>query len=211
MKNNYIGKTTYGELVFQTIKEGTIASFQTFSVMELVDGQLVLSESSHCHSVTLDSGIELKSGESPALIIEMDTDHADLYTCDTVSCEVCYAVHDSDDCSGYSSNPTWTIVNECEVVCLGCRSVEQALTLVSSPADLFKAKNLEGIDLNGFEEVDTLFCDASGMGSESERALTKSQARVRTAELIEEHGEIYAGITGIGQFQVYVSIYKKSA
>lgn len=55
----------------------------------------------------------------------------------------------------------------------------------------------------GWEKVDELFCDSSGMGAENEMALTYNQ-------LIEklEAGKGYA-ITQAGQFQVYVGVFEK--
>ena len=208
---NYIGMSQ-GEMYFQELDEnGLIRGFNGFYPTELVDDTMVLSESTWAHSVTLDSGIVLESGQSPALVIEMPAEYADCYTCSTVSCEVCSAQHDSDDCTGHSSNPTWTIINECEAVCMGCRTAEDALILLSDAKDVFKSKNLDGIDLDAFEEIECLFCDSSGFGSVGEHALTKTQCENAVSELLEKHGELYSGITGVGQFQVYISLYVRKA
>ena len=212
MTKNYIGKSTCGELVFQEIKDGVIRGFTTAYPVELVDGETVLSMSSWCHSVELESGLIVKSGFGAVPTLSLPEEYDGCYTCDTVSCEVCSSAHDSDNCIGYSSDPTWTIVNECEAICLGCRTAEQVMVPLTNASDLFKAKNLEGVSLDDFEEIDTLFCDSSGFGSDGERALTKSQA-IKEAESIisDSNSPLYVGLTGIGQYQVYVTIFKKSA
>lgn len=55
----------------------------------------------------------------------------------------------------------------------------------------------------GWELVDTLFCDASGFGSEGEPALTVEQLRDRL-----QIGYGYALIE-VGQFQAYVGEFKQ--
>ena len=67
----------------------------------------------------------------------------------------------------------------------------------------FPFPNIGSYRPKGWELVDTLFCDSSGMGSESEPALTVHQ-------LIDalEPGFGYA-IIEEGQFQVYVGKFKK--
>lgn len=104
---------------------------------------------------------------------------------------------------------TYILVGECMVLCRDCVKADDIMTPIVEPADFFKSQNVQGIDLPGYEEIDTLFCDSSGFGSDSELALTKQQAEKEIASLIAEHGEIYGGLTGIGQFQVYVTIYRK--
>lgn len=77
------------------------------------------------------------------------------------------------------------------------------------------SKNYIGQDTQGthiFQEIDTLFCDSSGMGGLGERALTKNQAISRVQAILDASDDtLYAGITGIGQFQVYVTLYRKAA
>lgn len=60
-----------------------------------------------------------------------------------------------------------------------------------------------------FTKIETLFCDSTGQGQESERALTELQMLKRTRQLMDRHKNIYAALTGIGQFQVYLTFYKK--
>jgi hypothetical protein len=211
MKNQYIGMVD-NELVFQSLDaNGLIRGFDTYYPVELIDGSTVLSQSSWTHSVKLESGVELKSGMPAAPVISVPADYADCYTCDTVSCEECGADHNADDCTGHSSDPTWTIVGECTVVCMGCRTADATLVKLDDASDVFKSKNLDGIDLDAFEEIDCLFCDSSGMGQDWERALTKKQCVAAVQGLISEYGELYSGITGIGQFQVYISVYRRKS
>ena len=67
---------------------------------------------------------------------------------------------------------------------------------------VFKAPLIENCP-KGFMEVKSHFVDSSGFGAEGEPALTALQflARVKA-------GRFY-GITGQGQFQVYVTEYEK--
>jgi len=209
MKDRYIGKTEHGDLVFQKLdKNGLIAGFETFYVTELVDGTMVMTESSWTHEVTLKTGETWKSGDMPCnLIFPMDAADADLYVVSTFSCDKCGGQHDAD---AYPNDQTYIIVEECTVLCRDCVTADDVLFPLKSGRDLFKAKNVQGIDLTGYKEIDELFCDSSGWGSPGERALTKAQAEKAAQDLIDTHGEIYAGITGVGQFQVYVTIYKKA-
>ncbi len=55
----------------------------------------------------------------------------------------------------------------------------------------------------GYEFVEDLFVDNSGFGTPGEAALTRTEFIARIKK-----GLGYA-ITGVGQFQVYVSVYKK--
>jgi hypothetical protein len=209
---NYIGISADNELVFQELdSNGIIKGFNMYYAVELVSGKTVLSQSAWTHSLTLVDGSKFESGRSALAVVDMPEEFQGYRTCDTVSCDRCGAGHDSDDGQGYSSSPTWTVVNECEAVCLGCRTAEDTLVLVRDAGDFFTAKSVADVDLDAYTEVDTLFCDASGMGSESEAALTQNQAKAKVSKLISKHGPLFAGITGIGQFQVYVTLYKKTA
>jgi hypothetical protein len=125
------------------------------------------------------------------------------YECETVSCEVCSAVHDSD-------SSDWTLVNECEVVCKGCQTSDQVMTKLNTADDFFKSKDASELDLKEYEELECLFCDSSGFGSSWELALTKDQAIKRVQAILDTAEEtLYSAITGVGQFQVYVSIFRK--
>ena len=56
-----------------------------------------------------------------------------------------------------------------------------------------------------------LFCDSSGFGQSDELALTQEQLVEKIQELVSEYGTIYAYITDVGQFQVYIGVYTKNA
>ena len=61
------------------------------------------------------------------------------------------------------------------------------------------------------EEVKTFFVDSSGFGREDEPALTREQFHQQLKELIDNHPEgLYIGISGEGQFQIYITAWKKS-
>lgn len=205
MSTQFIGMSS-GDLVFQRIDNGIIQGFEVFHPCTLDDGSEVMTCTAWSHSVKLDSGIKYKSGDSQLVEMPIPDEHSGRYTCDTVTCEVCSAMHDADS---YGNDRSWDIVNECEVVCMECRSVDNVLVEVNDPSDIFKSKNLNGLDLKGYVEIDTLFCDSSGCGSPGERAMTKDQAIDAARELIKGRDQVYAGLTGIGQFQVYVTLYRK--
>ena len=57
------------------------------------------------------------------------------------------------------------------------------------------------------KRVETLFVDSSGFGSEREPAMTVRAFKNKMSDLIREHGHVYAGLEGIGQFQVYVAVW----
>jgi hypothetical protein len=93
-------------------------------------------------------------------------------------------------------------------------AIVNKIKLVTNPQDVFTAPNFsefssEDIEAEGFHLVETLFCDQSGLGAPHERALTKNQVVETVKDLLSEHGKLYAAITGEGQFQIYVSLFKK--
>ena len=57
------------------------------------------------------------------------------------------------------------------------------------------------------KRVETLFVDSSGWGSEREPAMTVRAFKNKMSDLIREHGHVYAGLEGIGQFQVYIAVW----
>lgn len=78
--------------------------------------------------------------------------------------------------------------------------------------DIFKTKFVseETLKLQGYEEIETLFCDSSGLGTEGERALTRNQAIEKVADVVDKYGHVYAFITGVGIFQVYLGLFTKT-
>lgn len=84
------------------------------------------------------------------------------------------------------------------------------MTKLITVSDVRKVKDYSNkVIPRDFTKIETLFCDSSGFGSESEAALTERQMISRTKQLMDEHKNIYAALTGIGQFQVYLTFYKK--
>ena len=82
----------------------------------------------------------------------------------------------------------------------------------SNIEDIFKAKqySIETLKLKGYELIETLFVDNSGWGSESEPALTPARLIEKIDNLLNDYPKgFYAFLTGVGQFQVYLSIFKK--
>ncbi len=204
---NYIGMTGEGTHIFQEIKDGVIRGFNGYDVVETVDGERGLECVQWTHSETID-GVLYETGQAPAPTVSMPDEIDGLYEINTVSCESCGGQHDSE--GDGLGRTTFVIVNECEVYCRECVKSSDLLVEIKTPADLFKARDIEGVDLDGYEEIETLFCDSSGFGKLGERALTKSQALAAVEKLMShKHGPFYCGITGIGQFQVYVTIYRE--
>lgn len=77
--------------------------------------------------------------------------------------------------------------------------------------DVYKAKteSVETMELKGYELVEILFVDSSGLGAEDEPAYTQSQFKKRLTELLEEHGQLTAKIVDAGMFQVNLGVFKK--
>jgi hypothetical protein len=73
-----------------------------------------------------------------------------------------------------------------------------------------KACSTDTMQLLGYELVEELFTDSSGFGADDEMALSVSQFERKIKELLQAHGKLTAKITGVGQFQVYVGLFKKT-
>lgn len=133
----------------------------------------------------------------------------DFYEASGSFCSECGTFHDTEQYYDHS----FIITEDCEVLCKTCATIEDQLVTVESAEDIFNSRDLTGMEFasEDYEEVETLFCDSTGFGRSTERAMTKEQAEARAEDLIEQYGELYAGLTGIGQFQVYVTLYKKTA
>jgi hypothetical protein len=204
---NYIGKDLQGSYICQELNDkGIIRGFNCYNLVELYDGTMALSQNSWVHSVEF-KGVSYKSGEKPAKIKKLPKVLDGVYKINAISCEACSAYHDSD-----SYKPDFIIL-DCSAYCKECIVADQVLVQVNEAGDIFKSKDLQGVEMKDYEKIDTLFCDSSGLIASYERALTKNSALVAVEKLIADNEgiDLYAGLTGIGQFQVYVSIYKKSA
>lgn len=68
---------------------------------------------------------------------------------------------------------------------------------------------------HGWEEVESLFCDATGWGGENEPAMTPGQLRAKVKEIMARgdlEGKTYGfAITEVGQFQLYVGVFERTA
>lgn len=187
-----VAKDEPNTLVFKS-KKGRVYGYPVFEVQ----GQKVAA----CWS----SGFDYELGETDPEKLDELYNEIDYFSDAIHFCEECGTAHDLDD----SYHPSFKVI-DCEVYCNDCVNAEDLLTEVNEPEDLFKARRLDGVaEPEGFEEVETLFCDSSGFGGPNEPALTRKQALNRTEELLEAHGSLYAAITDVGQFQVYVSFFRK--
>ena len=76
--------------------------------------------------------------------------------------------------------------------------------------DVFKSTkaNVETMELKGYEQICNLFADSSGMGMPDEASLTPSQLLARLEAIVSEHGTVHTYISGQGQFQVNIGVYK---
>lgn len=84
---------------------------------------------------------------------------------------------------------------------------------VNEPNDIFHSRDFSNNTVPAsYKEIETLFCDSSGFGSEYEPALTPEQAKAKVTELLKKYKgkQLYSALTGIGQFQVYVTLYIKT-
>lgn len=83
---------------------------------------------------------------------------------------------------------------------------------------VYKAQkaSVETMELKGYELIKEFFVDSSGFGLDNEPALTKNQFELELYKAIRDNDEngtkkLTAKITGVGQFQVYVGLFKKVA
>lgn len=214
----FIGITEYNEIIQVELKEDkTIKGFNGFDLIHPDNthddnDDYWIENVSWSHAAEI-NGITLKSGD----IIPLDWAHnlddetvkalKDAYEVNTSGCESCGTRHDTD-----SYVPTFVFTPDySEVYCKGCADVEDIVSPLTVPDDIFKAPSIIDMNTDNLIEVETLFCDSSGMGRSYEAALTPDAAKLKAQELINLHGEntLYVGITNAGQFQVYVTIFIK--
>lgn len=215
-----IGQSEYGEIVRAEMDGNIIKSLSSGHIEHkdnTYDGNTYFTSGSwggdyEVNGITYKRGMELAEDFDP--FFENDSYkqimlNEEYYDANGSWCSECGTFHDTEQYYDVS----YIITEDCELLCKGCAKTEDLLVTVESGKDVFGAKDITGMEFasEDFEEVETLFCDSSGFGNSGERAMTQEQATNRTNDLIEEHGELYAGLTGIGQFQVYVSLYKKIA
>lgn len=214
-----IGQSSYGEIVRAEMDGNIIKSLSSGHIEypeNTYDGNTYFSSGSwggdyKVNNITYKRGMELAEDFKPFFEddkvkqIILDEDY---YNAEGSWCGECGTFHDTEQYYDIS----YIITEDCELICKSCASAEDLLTPVESGVEVFQSKDITGMKFatEDFEEVETLFCDSSGFGNESERAMTQEQATARTEDLINKHGTLFAGLTGIGQFQVYVTLYKKS-
>ena len=79
----------------------------------------------------------------------------------------------------------------------------------------FPFPDLGNHEPHGWDLAESLFCDATGFGGENEPALTPGQLRERVKEIMargDEEGKTYGfAITEVGQFQLYVGVFERTA
>lgn len=61
---------------------------------------------------------------------------------------------------------------------------------------------------NGNKGYGSLFCDASGFGSENEPALTQRELRDTIIELHKHNSKFGFGIVYVGQFQIEIGVFE---
>lgn len=92
---------------------------------------------------------------------------------------------------------------------------ENPLTELEEVTQTRHSPDYSGVDLEllekatGLEIIGTYFVDSSGFGDESEPALTFSNfVNIVDSILEESQSPIYSCLSGVGQFQVYVTLLK---
>lgn len=106
---------------------------------------------------------------------------------------------------------------------LASGDLEEMLLDYEEPRDLVEIRHVENVrqckdfsdkSIKEIEKqfkvkhIETFFVDSSGFGRESEPALTYPSFLKRLEALKKKNKKLYGALTGIGQFQVYVSIFK---
>ncbi|RLC34145.1 hypothetical protein DRH14_03600 [Candidatus Shapirobacteria bacterium] len=184
----FIGKTQYGDYIDE---KGD--SYQYISADQTANGDAYLMAT-------------YNGAESIAEALTDDDDViSGAYITEGLNCcESCGLYHDTQD-----GQPTYVIINDCELLCKDCVSIDEMMMELKTPADVFKAKDIRDLDTPEYEMVEELFCDNSGLGGSNEPASTKNQTIVEVEQLMAEHDKLYVGLIGIGQFQVYVGVFIK--
>ena len=211
-----LGQSQYGEVYFAEVKDGLIKGFDGYMFIDKdqsYDENNYLHHCSWTHSITI-NGLTYTSGVKLAENIEpffQDEDikqiilNDECYYGEGSFCSDCGIFHDTEQ----YHNVSYTILDDCELYCKTCVGGDELIadTPVESVDDIYKAKDIVGLEVEDYEEVHTIFHDCGWGGP----ATSHKQSVSIVDDLLEEHGELYAGLTGIGQFQVYVTLYKKIA
>lgn len=212
----YIGKTECGDHVLAEIdtKTNLIKGFDSGNEYEDIhSNELEVNHTGWTHKEVI-KGKTFKTGDAcpkPADIPNGLDQLSDGYLNSTISCEECGGEADSE-MEHYPDFPIRVISDGhgCSAICTECITADHIMVPVNTPTDVFKAKNATDINTDGYTEIDTLFCDSSGLGNSSEPASTKSKTELKVAVLLNKHSQqLYAAITDIGQFQVYLTLFIK--
>lgn len=83
------------------------------------------------------------------------------------------------------------------------RSRKKPISGIRAKANLSKIPNIGDHEPDGFTETETFFVDSSGWGTEGGAALTTEQF------IAEVKDDRYYAITSTGQFQLYITEYRK--
>lgn len=214
-KKVLLGQCKYGEIIFAELNEDrTIRGFDGYYLYDserTYDGENYLDNCSWTHSVEI-NGVTYKSGMKLAedIVPFFEDDDVkqimldeDYYTDHGMTCSECGTFHSTEQ----YGNVSYTILNECELYCKTCVGADDLIaeTPVHDMDDIYNAKDVVGLSPENFEEVKTIFHDCGWGGP----ATNHEGAKQIVNELLDKYGELYAGLTGIGQFQVYVTLYKK--
>lgn len=217
MKTIYLGQCRYGEhIVAQLNDDNTVKRFVGYDLIypdQSYDNNYYKYECS-CSSTAEFEGHKLRADlplplDLP-LVSEEDAkrfeDAIDAYGS---NCSECGLFHDTEQ----YGKTSFFITSDGDFCCKGCVGFEEMLTELTDTNKIFKAKDMTGVSIpKEWIEVEKLFCDVSGMGSVGEAAYTKEKITALVeGMLFKSKDALYCGITGIGQFQVYVSIYRKKA
>jgi len=81
----------------------------------------------------------------------------------------------------------------------------------SNLEDVFKSTKatVETMELKGYEFIQNLFADSSGLGQPDEASLTPSQLLKELESIVSKHGTVYTFISSQGHFQVNIGVYKR--
>jgi len=208
-----IGQNEYSDLITASVKDGVITTINDYRFIHRdnsADDNNYLVQwgwggDAEVNGVTYKRGLKIDETLEPFFeskelkeLIEND----DIYVTNGSFCEECGTFHDTED---YSR--TYVATDHGGFYCKGCCPVEELMVEVNEVDDIYNSKDIVGMDIEseGFKEVETIFHDCGWGGP----ATNHSQATKIVDELVAEHGTLYAGLTGIGQFQVYVTLYKK--
>ncbi|MDD5650856.1 MAG: hypothetical protein PHF86_10655 [Candidatus Nanoarchaeia archaeon] len=197
----YLGVEDTDFIICKTNKDHTIKGFDHYSEERFKNSTIVLSWYGWDHNVTV-NGKVYKSGDICPKGKDITKDTKAEYKGEFSYCEDCDCLIDLDN------RETYRLVDGA-FYCLDCVKAVDIVKEIVEPYDFFKAPNICDLDLARLKEVDCLFCDSSGFGSSNETALTQDQATNRIKELLKKHKKLYCGITCIGQFQIYVTIFTK--